>query len=175
MREITPNQRWRCVPLAAPPTILNFMNWLNSQTGYAYALAHADDGVIWGFFQNGAWAWSGGVAPNSPAIHPQNVLQIRLFGAQGETMLWREGAGFAGRIIEDGVGESIDWLDEAHMLWGQPDGAPVGGFQLMREGSQGLVHAPPAAIASAKKMMTRNYVSYDADGRAFVKASRLVA
>jgi CRISPR-associated protein (TIGR03984 family) len=150
------------------------------QTGYAFALAHADDGVIWGRFDQGQWAWSSGIAPASPKLHAITLQQLRLFGANGELFLWRSGAGFVGRTIEDNVGESIDWFDEEHLLWGKADGQTTIAFQLMREGAQGLLHAPPTEIAAKGKLITRNYIDYDADGDydadscAYVKASRLV-
>lgn len=81
-------------------------------------------------------------------------------------------------MIQDGTGEKVEYFDEVQLLWGsrnQPEGQPINGFQLMREGAQGLLHAPPVAVARAGKLMTRNYIDFDGDGCAYVKASRLVA
>lgn len=174
MRKPNTNQRWTCVPIPELPAEDSFIAWLDGQTGYTYALAHANDGVIWGRFADGQWSWSSGIAPSSPPLRAQTLQQLRLFGANGELLLWRSTAGFAGCTIQDGIGETVDWYDEDQLLWGEPEGQATNGFQLMREGAQGLLHAPPKAIAERGRLKTRNYIGYDKDGRAFVKASRLV-
>lgn len=175
MCKLNTNQLWKCEPVTARPTPATFDAWLAGQTNYAFALAHANDGVIWGRFDNNQWMWSSGIAPASPQLRASALQQLRLFGASGELFLWRSGARFAGRTIEDGAGEGVECFDEAQLLWGKPHGDARSGFQLMREGAQGMLHAPPEAIAREGKLMTRNYIGYDEDGCALVIASRLVA
>jgi len=174
MRKLRTDQRWMCAPIPDPPAEDNFIAWLAKQTGYAYALAHADDGVIWGRFADGQWSWSSGIVQTSPPLRASTLQQLRLFGVNGELFVWRSESGFAGRVIQDGTGEAISWFDEDQVLWGKPEDQVMNGFQLMREGAQGLLHAPPKAIAERGKLKTRNYISYDEDGCAFVKASRLI-
>lgn len=175
MRKSNPNQLWKCEPIPAPPTPASFGAWIAGQTGYIFALAHADDGVIWGRCDNGRWTWSSGIAPASPELRATVLQQLRLFGPDSELFLWRTDAGFAGRTIQDGAGEGVECFDEDQLLWGKPDDKPQAGFRLMREGAQGLLHAPPEEIATVGKLTTRNYISYDDDGCAFVQASRLMA
>lgn len=174
MRKLIKDQLWDCAALSSPPTRETLIKWINGQTTYLFALAHADDGIIWGYFQNNAWHWSSNPSLNSPRLDGQTLQQLRLFGESGETLIWRTSQGFVGRIIRDNGEHRIDWLDEDHLLWGQSDGAPSEEFALMREGSQGLQHSPPRSIASVGKIATRNYITYDDDGCAFVQASRLM-
>jgi len=174
MRIFKKNQLWESKALPTLPTPDSLMAWIDTQGQYDFALVHADDGVIWGCYTNGKWTWSSGLAPNSPSLNGKVLQQLRLFNETGEVLVWRTDHGFSGRVIRDGIGENIDCLDEEQLLWGQIDGDPKSEFQVMREGSQGLQHAPPASIASTGKITTRNYIAYDTDGCAFVKASRLM-
>jgi CRISPR-associated protein (TIGR03984 family) len=154
-------------------------SWLIHQAkenNLTYALVHADDGVIWGRFTDGRWSWSSdSFSDVSPKLSWVALQQMRVFGPKAEVFIWREAGVFRGRLIqEDGSGEQ-KYFDEAQLLWGKPDGEARDGFRLMREGAQGLLHAPPVEIATRGRLMTRNYIDYDQDGCALVKASRLVA
>lgn len=149
-------------------------DWLTKQTDYRFALAHADDGVIWGYFENDAWHWSGQAFPTLlPVINFTRLQQLRLFGRDGEVLLWRADSELCGRVIVDEGDEAVKYFDEAQLLWGTAEGEPVDGFKTMREGSQGLRHAPPSAIADFGMLATRNYIAYDMDNCAYIKASRL--
>lgn len=159
----------------------DWLDQLATGHGLRYALIHADDGVIWGEHGNAGWAWSGGEqAVLSPPLRRQTILQMRIFGEQSEALAWREGPALKGRIITDRiVKKGQPCFDEQQILWGRPEGEKEGEamtrFTVMREGQQAMLHAPPAAIAKAGALVTRNYIGYDDDGCAFVKASRLVA
>jgi len=146
-----------------------------------YALAHADDGVMWGRFSGSAWAWSGDVFKSvSPPLNWDRLLDMRLFGSTAEVFVWREESGLKGRLITEEVGgeeKPLEYFDEPQLLWGYADRNSVvdtSGFALMREGSQGLVHAPPTEIATEGRIWNRNYIGYDPDNCADVKASRLM-
>ncbi len=171
---------WRSQNISElPATDTTLREWLITQGNVQhlrYALAHADDGVIWGQFDNGAWTWSSGYIPRiSPTLQLSTIQQLRLFGANAELFVWREGIALYGRLITDGVGEAI-CFDEAQLIWGLPDGTPQGNFQRLSEGAQGLLHAPPVAlITNLPQLMTRNYIDFDNDNNAVVVASRLIA
>ena len=141
-----------------------------------YALTHADDGVIWGQYDDGVWSWSSSYIPRvSPTLLFSTLQQLRLFGANAEVFVWREGTALNGRLITDKAGDKV-CFDEAQLMWGMPLGEPQSNFQLMREGAQGLLHAPPTALISdPPQLMTRNYVEFDTNSSAFVCASRLVS
>ncbi len=153
-----------------------FDHWLVEQAqihGLTYALAHADDGVIWGHFA-ADWHWSSEAFNQvSPPFRLLTLQQLRLFGADAELFVWRTSAGWAGRVIVEHIGEVCDCFDEPQYLWGT-EGEARDGFVLMREGQQGLLHTPPAPIAHMGQLRTRTYFGYDKDGCVKVIASRLV-
>lgn len=73
-------------------------------TGLVWALAHCDDGVTWGRYDGAARAWRLGnqVAPDvSPPIRPETLQELRLFGEDGEVLIWRTDAGLRGRVLRD--------------------------------------------------------------------------
>lgn len=163
-------------PITGLPTESVFAEWLNRQAAqYAlkFALAFADDGVIWGRF-DGTWKWSGESFPVSPPLRWNTLQQIRLFGKDAEVFVWRANGKWAGRVIADSAGKVREYLDESQLLWGAKDGEEKDGFVLMRDSGQGLRHTPPIKIANEGKLLTRNYLDYDQDGRVKIIASRLV-
>lgn len=172
--------RWSALPIASPPPEqANFVAWLSAQAAQnelRFALVHADDGVIWGRFSGGAWEWSSGVAPDSPALNVALLHQARLFGPRAELFIWRKNAALTGRLITDALDKDAPGLclDEDHILWGGKGNSASTNFLHLTEGSQGLSHAPPAEIAADGLLTTRNYIDFDQDGCAHVKASRLV-
>jgi CRISPR-associated protein (TIGR03984 family) len=107
---------------------------------------------------------------------------MRLFGPLAELLVWREGSHCQARLIRDDAGELQEFLDEAHLLWGNTAEQKKDGFVLLREGKEGLRHAPPLNYAgplpeSLKDrafLKVRHYVAYDEDGQAYVVYSRLV-
>jgi len=171
---------WSCRALDdLPGDQAALQRWLDAQaTAHQlnYALVHADDGVIWGRFEKGAWLWSCNAFPEiSPPLRWDTLQQARLFGSTSEVFVWRENGALRGRVIVDSDAGERECFDEPQLLWGRREGDSKDGFELMREGAQGLLHAPPAQIARASALMTRNYIDYDEDGHAVVTASRLVA
>ena len=160
------------------------LSWLQRQARAGdVLLAHQDDGVIWGkAHADGDWVTSDAVLNTSPALKGDCLWSARLFNAQREILLWRDGDGnWHAREISDGASEGepdfTEWYDEPQLLWGDHGKHEVVNgvtFAVLEEGAQGLRHAPPKAIAERGKLSTRNYIGYDEDGCAFVKASRLV-
>jgi len=145
------------------------LNWL---------LANADDGVIWGEIHSDSIHLSCDAFPHiSPPLLPMTLQQARLFGSSAEIMLWREGAGWRARVIQDGAGEDGEYYDENHLLWGNQAEDQKEGFLLVRQGKEGLRHAPPlpqdAQLPAHLKV--RHYLAYDSDGQVYVACSRLIA
>ncbi len=144
-----------------------------------YFLAHDDDGVIWGRIDQGQLKLSGEAFPeyvNVP-LRALTLQQARLFDEAGELLVWRGDDGWRGRFFNDDGEEILN--DEIHRLWGtasDPPG-PKDGFTLMRDGDQGLLHAPPLTLPrDARAALTvRHYVDYDEQGQAYIALSRLVA
>ena len=182
------SKRWTAIDVdekfAADPR-----QWLagHASPGKPWLLVHADDGVIWGRREaDGDLRLSSEVFDDQqryPAIavklRAQTLQQARVFGPDGELLVWRTDNGFAARLIEDGQDPPEDALpeDEEHLLWGLGEPPePHEGFTLFAEGQQGLVHAPPIAIRGSRRprLKVRHYLDYDEEGQAYVCLSRLV-
>ncbi len=152
--------------------------------GMPWLLVHADDGVIWGRRQpDGSLLLSSDVfdfKSRYPAIAVElrapTIQQARLFGKEGELLIWREGMRLRGRIIRDGEAAPDTAWQEQHLLWGIAHGQPVEGFTLLVEGKQGPQQAVPLAVSGRQRaaLTVRHYVAADEDGRAAIVLSRLV-
>ena len=171
----------------------NFQNtslssWFVEQAAQRYGkadkvflLAHADDGVIWGRIENGQLKLAGNFFPEvTVELRLLTLQQARLFNPQGELFIWR-GANnneWCGRFLCDADGNKEDLIDECHHLWGtasEPPGSKDG-FTLMRDGQQGLLHAPPISLKRDERagLQVRHYIDYDEQGQAYIALSRLV-
>lgn len=174
--------------------------WLEQQAD-AYApynlnwlLAHADDGVIWGRIDDdGALITSYEAARGDaealavcPRLRTVTFQQARLFGENGELLLWRDGdRQFRARVIHDVDDSPPEWTEgfnEPQMLWGT-DGRPIGhDFYFWRHGAEGLRHALPfrrgyfsaasREVSTPARLVVRHYLNRK--GFARVVASRLV-
>lgn len=147
-----------------------------------YLLVHADDGIIWGKMQNGGMHLSKGVY--GPELRSMTIQTAYLFGESGELFLWKnDNMSWNARLVEDGLKEGdskkIEYYDECHLMWGDTIDKNKDGFALLRQGSEGLRHAPPLDIKSNNicypKLKLRHYLNYDEDGQAYIKFSRLVS
>jgi CRISPR-associated protein (TIGR03984 family) len=156
-----------------------FSKWA-TQFGLKFALAHADDGVIWGWFDTD-WHWSGKAHRTvSPQLRLATLQQIRLFGPSTEVFLWRIGNGLAGRMASDAASDRPQCLEEPHLLWGdQRDEhfTDADGFVVWREGAMGHLHAIPKLLNSDASqrpaLIVRHYVEPDKDGCTQIIGSRL--
>jgi CRISPR-associated protein (TIGR03984 family) len=160
--------------------------WLTRQAKareLTFLLIHADDGVIWGRFQDGSLTTSGDAFPEvAVALRAVTLQQARLFGLKGELHIWRTETGFSGRYLTESDKDG-NTIEEMHLLWGEasdPPG-PQDGFTLMRDGVQGLLHAPPIELPDPAPrrgrraaLCVRHYLDYDGQGQAYVALSRLV-
>lgn len=141
-----------------------------------WLLAHADDGVIWGELRADGLHLSSDVFPDiSPPLRTVTLQQVRLFGPQAEILLWKDGSGWRARLIRD-EGEERDCVDEAHMLWGTEIEERRDGFTRLREGREGLRHAPPLPDSARPPvyLRVRHYIAYNLDGQAYIAYSRLM-
>ena len=168
------------------------LSWLQRQARAGdVLLAHQDDGVIWGAAAgDGAWVLSSQVAGCSPQPVSERLWSARLFNAQREILLWRDGDGaWQAREIADEVGEGepafVEWYDEPQLLWGDHGKHEVVNgvtFAVLEEGAQGLRHAPPIALPfdangslgsrNRACLLVRHYLAREDVAR--VVASRLV-
>ncbi len=148
-----------------------------------YLLAHAEDGVIWGRFDNERLITSGDIFPGFAKLRSQTLQQCRIFGSDCEVMLWKVRETWKSRSITDA--NNPDCLpDEDQILWGTQSEKEERGFTLVSDGSEGLKHVVPLANISfdqSKKLYrplrltVRHYLDEDKDtGVVRVYLSRLV-
>lgn len=70
--------------------------------GFTWLLAHCRDGVTWGRKDGSAWRLSATLFPDlCPTVSRDNLLELRLFGEEGEVLIWRSEAQFLGRCLLD--------------------------------------------------------------------------
>ena len=167
---------------------VEFHSWLREQATshkLTYLLAHGDDGVIWGRFDNGKLTTAEQVFYPCdfnvyfPKLRLLTLQQCRIFGQNGEVLLWRMRDRkfkwcFIGNPEEDKISES-------QILWGT-NGIKKDNFTLLWDGSQGLKHAVPFTNIELKgdrlvqpvRLIVHHYITYDAEGVARIHRSRLV-
>jgi CRISPR-associated protein (TIGR03984 family) len=148
MNELTCNDL--CTQLAIDGVDTNLKSWLEKQAtdyGLKYLLAHADDGVVWGRFDNGILTTAEKVFYPCefnvylPKLRLCTLQQCRIFGEKGEILLWQTGRGWKARLIhyldtwelkeERDVGsgkykcfkiagrnEDLELIEECQVLWG---------------------------------------------------------
>lgn len=175
----------------------NLTSWIQeqAQSQQSYLLAHADDGVIWGHFKQGKLTTSNCVLPQqSPPLRLATLQQCRVFGAEGEVLLWRVGDRWRWRFIgnpkieipkveEVEKVEKVEVIKEPQLLWGtHGQECKDEGFTILEDGSQGLRHAVPLTGIEFDKdkksrpvrLLVHHYITYDNDGLARISLSRLV-
>lgn len=146
----------------------------------SYLLAHADDGVIWGRFDNGKLTIANEVftESNFPTLRLSTLQQCRIFGQQGEVLLWKYWENWKWRFVGN---LEEDQIIEPQILWGT-HGERRGNFTLLRDGSQGLKHAVPLSLVTVGdrkldkpvRLVVHHYINYDDSGVARIYLSRLV-
>ncbi len=169
--------------------------------GAKFLLAHAEDGVIWGTFDDkGNLKTSFEASANAKydadilrgwgraELRQETLWQARIFGDNAELFLWRDGDGkFHARVIQDGGALAADEkgvrfqeaFDEPQILWGTDAKALDNDFTLMTDGAQGMRHAVPLKVESVAdesvrplRLVVRHYLADEDFAR--VAASRLV-
>lgn len=132
--------------IAAPGS--NLRSWLEEQSqDMPYLLAHLYEGVVWGRRGTGGWQFSTGIAPNSPPLSLERLLELRLFGSSAEVYLWRDGGRLHGRQITENAGSNPRVIyDEPYILWGTHRVSSQNGFTVLRDGDQEMLHAVPLVI-----------------------------
>lgn len=155
-------------------------DWLAQQAidnGLRTLLLHSETGVIWGELRTTTLALSAG-----NTLDWTMLQQARLFSENAELFVWQGPQGWRARLIEDGKGSAMEWIDECQMLWGNRAETSVtanADFTPIVEGSQGIVHAPPIGgnIPTEQervRLKVRHYVDEDAAGVVRVTHSRVV-
>ncbi len=145
---------------------------------YAYLLAYADDGVIWGYVDDGILKISTTDFPNiSPQLRLETLWEVRLFGEKSEWHLWRASNTWMACTVFEGEGTKAKSFDEQYILWGTSEAeVPQGGFYPVHETDLGIVHAPPIKMKDRHTLIlsVRHYIDHDEAGAAYIKISRLM-
>jgi CRISPR-associated protein (TIGR03984 family) len=165
--------------------------WLRGQMNAErrWLLAHADDGVIWGRWDDGEIITSHDVAPGiSPELRLVTLQQAFIFGERDEVRLWRDETGWLARRISDENDAEVFEPDEMQVLWGTevlewPEGKEGKGFTHVREKSQqGMDHVVPVEVTTSQlnarqlKLRVRHFITEDLEtGEAHIALSRLVS
>jgi len=154
----------------------------------AWLLAHCHDGVTWGCINDDqSWRTSSMYFSDlCPCVSESNLLEIRLFGAEREIMIWRTESGFSGRSMVDKPGQKKNDPcrpdDEIRILLGdQVMETAKDGFTRVRTKS-GMEQAIPLVCADNDYaegrmpcLLMRHYFAQDKEtGAVRVAASRLV-
>jgi CRISPR-associated protein (TIGR03984 family) len=169
--------------------------WLLAQAtrqecNFRWLLVHSENGVIWGEVRGSKLHLSG-----ATTVQRKQIQQCRLFGANGELLLWR-GPSFGATppnrsadlqvrlLIDEAPGDHshglTECIDEKHLLWGWATRQDVhNGFIRLVEGTQGIVHAPPLKQPPGEdnraSLRVRHYLAEDAaTGMLQIVESRLV-
>lgn len=145
----------------------------------SYLLAHAEDGVIWGRFDQGNLITAEHCFHQFPSLRLKTLQRCHIFGRSGEVLLWRSHKNWKARFIGN---PDCDCIPEEQVLWGTQKVEEKNGFTLVADGSEGLHHAVPLTNISFSdkekrplRLVVHHYVEYDeATGLAHISMSRLV-
>jgi CRISPR-associated protein (TIGR03984 family) len=161
-----------------------------------WLLVHADDGILWGRFDESdsdrKLTTSETVASHVPAakksvcvpLRMETIQQARLFGKTCEVLIYRvDDNQLKYRIIEDikdgQISDVTEAYDEPYLLWGTHGVELDNNFTLLSDGAQGLYHAVPIALKmeandeiTPPHLVVRHYLNKT--GVAKVLVSRLV-
>jgi CRISPR-associated protein (TIGR03984 family) len=163
----------------------------NLGSGFAWALAHSDDGVTWGRFEedSGCWRLGHDVVPEvSPPIRIGALQELRVFGDGGEVLIWRTGDGLRGRCIKDAErGSPRDATDplapseESRILRGDRIREDAGGGFTRVTDATGAEQVLPLTLDKAQlrerkvRLRVKHYWVQDADnGTVRIAMTRLV-
>ncbi len=139
--------------LTLPAGTVDVLSWLAEKeageeeardAGLQWLLATTHSAVVWGRKDGEPWRLSAG-----DTLPAASLLDLRAFGESAEVFVWRDESGLRARRREDGQGDELDTLEETQLLWGtepDPERPPRDGFFPLRDGDQGLRHAPPLAL-----------------------------
>ncbi|GAB4180046.1 MAG: CRISPR-associated protein Csx19 [Roseiflexaceae bacterium] len=171
-------------PLVAPSAsdLDDLPRWAAAQMqayGLRWLLAYADDGVIWGELREGTLHTSASIN-GLPKLRALTLQRCHMFGLDAELLLRRVQGGWQANLRQDGHGDLVRSYDERLLLWGDVAEPAIGGFLLLREGTRGIMHAPPLAQAPSHNhraaLTVRHYLTTDPEtGLQRVSATRLVA
>ena len=157
------------------------VNWLQQQWNNAdgWLLAFSNDGIMWGKCTNGEIVFADETGNATTNIAADKLQQISLFGESEEIRLWKDRETWCACKLSDATPSKEESFDEKYILWGDKYEQNHEGFVSVTDGQQGLKHIPPIenVPTSGERSLylkIRNYIGYDENLEAYIKASRLV-
>lgn len=88
--------------------------------------------------------------------------EVRIFDVDKELHLMKDGKMLVGRLVTDGIGENVSYVDSIAPMWGYAADTE-NGFTRLQDEARKLELTVPANIAKGKRcgLVTRNYVVTD--------------
>jgi CRISPR-associated protein (TIGR03984 family) len=157
-----------------------------------WLLAHSFDGVVWGKRSGSQWTFATSQvdACTVTSIRRTHLLELRLFDTHSETLIWRSGETFLGRIIEDSDGSLPSWAEPMNEIWAIVGDRLIStdsnSFSLVRDARGSSQYLPFSCSPmdflsddrrgiSPFRLGVRHYLEQDSeDGSVRIAASRLV-
>ena len=96
-------------------------------------------------------------------LFDDELSELRAFGKDGELHVVNTGSGFVGRIRTDGAGEKAEYLDEAHLIWGEPKERKDGKTFLIEDRGTQLWLPIDVPDGEHAFVTVRNYLSSKTD------------
>lgn len=122
-------------------------------------VAHFVNCVRFGYYEAGKFNFADGAA-----LEEKYLVQLRVFNAEEEVYLQKQGAGFYLQYINDAAGsEKLPTVDSASQFFGHrvAGAAPQGFAELWEAGRKIRLVLPVAEQADEYKLLTRSYVQFD--------------
>src|SRR5690606_1647112 len=99
----------------------DLIDWLHKLgiNGDHILLVHADDGVIWGYVDQGKLILSNDANSRvSPELRLDTLQHLWLFDASSQLHLWTSGKDWQARRVTEIKADNCAAFDENHLLWG---------------------------------------------------------
>lgn len=137
-----------------------------------YLLSFHDDGLVWGKVKGDELITSESLNDSRfPKFRPETMQECRLFGEEGEILIWRDEANqFKGRLAEENYLKDFEPFEEKQVLWGRgiaKKGSPkiakdgeelwqTEDFTVVSDGEEGLLHAFPEKIEKDRFLIKKS-------------------
>ena len=110
--------------------------------------------ISWGRWQEGKLSLADG-----SVLEPAYIEELRVFSAQAELHLCRQGESLRGRFVRDSEGNSGKCVDSLARLWGEKTAA-ANGYVTLRDKDRKLTLTVPSDDTAARwyGLITRSYV-----------------
>lgn len=120
----------------------------------AYVVLWQVNAIRWGKWEQGAFAFT-----DDKSANVNLWLELRIFNAQSELHLVRQGAKLTGRFRTDGEGKDAEYVDSLSRFWGEKKSAKNGWLKL-EDADRKLSQTVPQPQQNARfyGLVTRNYL-----------------